>query len=89
MNKQTECKECEGEGYIQPIKNNKGSQMTCRSCKGTGKEQTTNPLIQNCPNCTGEEPENNIEPNEDGSCGVCSGTKMIEWKKVGKLLYQE
>jgi len=45
-------------------------------------------LIQDCPNCSGEYPENcvDIKPNNDGSCGVCSDTHLIEWERVGKLI---
>jgi hypothetical protein len=36
-----------------------------------------------CPNCI--EPDENIQPMPDGSCGVCGGKGYIEWKKVGKI----
>jgi hypothetical protein len=42
-----------------------------------------NPIIEKCPNCI--EPDENIEPMPDGSCGVCGGKGYIIWKRIGKL----
>lgn len=45
-------------------------------CKGS-----MNKLIGKCPNC--EDPDENIKPTKDGKCGVCGGTRKIEWKETG------
>lgn len=45
------------------------------------------PLIEKCPNCI--EPNENIKPCKDGSCGVCGGKGYIEWEKVGKLINKQ
>lgn len=70
--KQEDKKECTCEEYYIPD-----------SCPVHGLHRFTNPLIEKCPNCT--EPDENIKPMPDGSCGVCGGKGYIEWKKIGKI----
>lgn len=41
-------------------------------------------IIDMCPNC--EDPNDEIKPMEDVSCGVCAGKGTIVWNCIGKLV---
>lgn len=41
-------------------------------------------LRESCPNC--KDPDPDIKPCEDGSCGVCGGKGYITWKEIGKIV---
>jgi len=43
-------------------------------------------IKESCPNC--KNPDKDIPPMEDGSCGVCGGTGEIEWREVGRIVTQ-
>lgn len=40
-------------------------------------------MKEKCPNCKTPDPA--IKPCADGSCGVCGGSGVIEWKEVGRI----